>query len=236
MPRIPPDNNDVIVHFLNDSGPNHVNLGSGGALAPFNDYGNPISGVPGLIGSAYYLPGQAISPNHDGTGGGPDLLPTPEVSVSGWIFIKRYQGITGEIFHKQYFENGWSNPFTSIGIQLSSSNDGRWVVYVTTAGVLRSLSISFNYILPQSRWIHVGVTWDGTNLRAYLNGTLVGSSVPGGGDIDYGSIPRGLWYIGSVPGSSTVNGPSMLVQDMRVANIARPQSYFANIYYNGFIP
>lgn len=237
MPRIAPDSNDIIVQLLSDDGPTHLNTGTTGVNSNFTDYGNPIAGVPGLLGKAYYLPGSSISPNHDGTGGGGNTQATPQATLSGWIFLRRYSGLTAEIFHKQYFDNGWSAPFTTLGVQVSNTNDGRWVVYVSTGGTLRSLSMSFNYVMPQSRWCHVGVTWDGTNLRAYLNGTLVGSSVPGGGAIDYNdNTASGLWFVGAVPGSATVNNPPIIVQDVRVANVARPQSYFANIYYNGFKP
>lgn len=235
MPRILPDSNDVIVHYLNDNGPTHINLGSAGSEADFTDYGNPIPGVPGLLGNAYYIPGNVISPNHDGTGGANNTLVTPNVTVSAWIFVRRYVSGFGSIFTKQYFNAGWSGPFLSIGLYINSSADGRWIAYVTTGGVLRTLNISFNYVIPQSRWCHVGETWDGTTLRAYLNGTEVGTLVPGGGAIDYNGS-NGKWFAGAIPDTGSLDSYPLMVQDVRVADVVRPQSYFADVYYNGFLP
>ena len=54
------------------------------------------------------------------------------------------------------------------------------------------------------------------------------------GAIDYGTAGnRGQWYVGGIPGTTTNQDSPIIVQDIRVANVARPQSYFQNIYYNG---
>lgn len=234
MARVAPDANDVFVLLLDDGPGTHINTGTIGSAGNFTDYGNPISGVQGLFGDAMYMPSSYISPNHDGTGGANDVLVTPNVSLSGWVFVRRQPNYFPEIFNKQYFLNGWSPPYLSFGIQMDSGSNGSWTYYITTSGTLKSVSMGASLPMPQGKWCHVGGTWDGTTLRAYLNGTLVGTTVPGGGAIDYGTAGnRGQWYTGAVPGSSTVQGPPILVQDIRIANVTRPQSYFANIYYNG---
>lgn len=235
MPRIAPDSNDVIVHYLNDTGPTHSNSGSAGSSGDFTDYGDPVPGVSGLFNaSAYYMPGQLISSNHDGSGGANNVVVTPNISISAWIFIRKYASGYGAIFNKQYYPGGWSSPYIGIGLYINNTTDGRWIAYISTSGVLRNLTMAGNYILPVGTWCHIGQTWDGTTLTAYLNGTAVGTLVPGGGDIDYGS--NGKWFIGAVPDTGTLDAYPIIIQDVRVADIVRPQSYFANIYFNGNLP
>lgn len=240
MGRIAPDANDVLVYQLNESsGGTRINYGSAGTTGNLTDYGGVLSGVPSKLKidgdfKGMYTPGSIISSNKDGASGANSVLITPEISVSAWVFIRKFSGY-GQIVSKQYTDGAWSSPFIAIGLYVNNSNDGRWIAYVTTSGTLRTLLMGTNYIIPQCSWAHVGCTWDGTTLRAYLNGTQTATLVPGGGAIDYGITP-GDWFIGSIPDTGTNDSPSMIIQDVRVANVVRPQSYFANIYYNGFIP
>lgn len=242
MPRIAPDANDVIVVRLGDAAGTHLNTGTAGATGNWVDYGNPISGAQGLFGDAMYIPSSYISSNHDGAGGGNDILVTPNVSMSGWVFVRRQPNFFGEVFNKQYFLNGWSSPFLSFGIQMDNGSNGGWTFYVTIAGVLRSVSMTVgsntgNFYMPQGRWCHVGGTWNGSTLIAYLNGSVANSTSAFSGTIDYGTAGnRGQWYCGAVPGSSTIQAAPAIIADVRVANVVRPQSYFANIWYNGFTP
>lgn len=239
MVRIAPDANDVFVLLLDEPEGTHTNTGSAGAAGNFVDYGDPFCEVQGLLGDAMYIPSSFISPNHDGSGGANDVLVTPNISMSGWVYVRRQPNYFGEVWNKQYFLNGWSSPFLSFGIQMDNASNGGWTFYITTAGTLRSIAMTDNTnsghnIMPQGRWCHVGGTWDGTTLLVYLNGSQVNTLTPGGGAIDYGtSGNRGQWYTGAVPGSSTVQAGPVIVQDIRIANVVRPQSYFANIYYNG---
>ena len=234
MARIPPDANDVIVIRLAETlGTTlHPNTGTAGSAADFTDYGNPISGVVGPLGNAVYMPGNIISSNHDGVKGGNSVEITPNVSVSAWIFIRRFSGGFSSIFNKQYSTGVWSNPFLSIGWYINNSTDGRWTPNMCTAGTYRFFTTGSNLPLPQGKWCHIGETWNGTTLTAYLNGTSIGTLTPGGGAIDYGGTD-GPWFAGSVPDTGTTESPTYMIQDIRVANVVRPQSYFSNIYYNG---
>lgn len=247
MPRIPPDENDVLVYPLNDGPVTFENKGTSGTADNLTQYGGPVARAMGLLKvedgvfngfGAIYIPSNYISNTHNGAGGANNTLITPNISLSGWVFLRRATNFAAELFNKQYFLNAWSNPFLTFGFQLDSSNDGRCQLYITTNGVLRSVQTPFAYALPIGRWCHIGGTWDGTTLRFYINGTeAVSSSSFSGTVIDYGTLGnRGQWYVGGIPGSSTIQEAPAIIQDVRAANIVRPQSYFANIYYNGFLP
>lgn len=242
MARVAPDGYDVFVLFFNDAAGTHTNTGTAGSLGNFVDYGSPVSGATGLYGDALYIPSAYLTSNHEGSGGANDILVTPTISMSGWVYVRRQTNFFAECWNKQYFLSGWSSPFLTFGMQMDSGNDGGWTWYITTgspgAGTLKSMSIANNtsnraMLMTSGRWYHLGGTWDGTTLTLYLNGVLIGTSVPGGGAIDYGTAARGQWYTGSIPGSSTNQGGPFIIQDLRIANIVRPASYFANIWYKG---
>jgi len=120
---------------------------------------------------------------------------------------------------------------------MHTTQDGQLDLYITSGGVLQTqLRCPANYGIPVGRWCHLGGTWDGTTMNMYINGSLA-TSAAYTATIDYNtSGSPGQWYVGGIPGTSVNQESSIIVQDIRVANIARPQSYFANIYYNGFLP
>lgn len=233
MARVAPDANDVLVYLLNDGPGTHVNTGTAGSAANWTEYGSPISGAQGLFGPALYTVGQPTIANVDGAGGAANVLITPNISLSGWVFIKRYSSTPLELFNKQYFQNGWSNPFLTFGFQMTNSNDGRCDLFITLGGVLQSVNTTSNYLINQGRWTHIGGTWDGSTLKFYVNGNLA-NSTGFSGTIDYNnSSARGLWYVAGIPGTGVNQTGCAIYQDIRAANVVRPQSYFANIYFNG---
>src|SRR5574337_599978 len=235
MARVAPDSNDVFVMLLNDGPGTHLNAGSAGSAGNWVDYGNPISGVSGIISDAMYIPGSYLTSNLDGAGGANDILITPNVSISGWVHQRRFTNFFGELFNKQYFLNGWSTPFLTFGFQMDNTTDGRFKAYITTvsSGNPHSTAAGTNFPLPYGKWAHIGSTWDGTNLTLYMNDSLV-SSAAFTGAIDYNTVgTRGQWYVGAIPGAGTNQTTGAMFNDIRIANVVRPQSYFANIYYQG---
>jgi Concanavalin A-like lectin/glucanases superfamily len=235
MARVAPDGYDVLVYLLNDGPGTHVNTGTLGTAANWTDYGSPISGAQGLFGNALYIAGTPVTASVDGAGGANDLaLITTNVSISGWVYIKRYSTSFVELFEKQYRLNAWSAPFLSFGFQMVNTNDGQCDLYITFGGTLQTqLRTPTPYVLPINRWTHIGGTFDGSTMKFYVNGTLVVSGAYSG-VIDYNTLgSRGEWFCGGVPGGAVNQTGCAIFNDIRVANTLRSQSYFANIYYNG---
>lgn len=234
MTRILPDGNDVMVLLLNETGPVRANSGTLGATANWTDFGVPVSGAQGLLGNAMYIPSAfLVSGVRNGSGGANDILVTPNISLSGWVFMRRSPTYPAEIFNKQYFLDNWVSPFLTFGFQTHSSGD-QCDLYITLGGTLQTaLRTPTSFPMPIGRWFHIGGTWDGTTMRFYINGSLA-TSTTYVGTIDYGTLGnRGQWYVGGIPNTGTNQDSPIIVQDIRIANIVRPQSYFANIYYNG---
>lgn len=239
MVRIAPDANDLLVYLLND-GPTFVNTGTVGAAGNWTLNGNAIAGAQGLFGQALYVAGTPVINEIDGAGGANNVTTGNAISLSGWVFIKRYSTAAVELFNKQYFLNGWSSPFLTFGFQMVTSNDGQCDLYITTTsgaqggGSLQTqLRTPTPYVLPISRWTHIGGTWDGATMKFYVNGSLVASGAYGN-SIDFNVLGnRGQWYCGGIPGTSVNQTGCAIFHDIRVANVVRPQSYFANIYFSG---
>lgn len=240
MVRVAPDSNDVLVLPLNDGPVHHLNKGTE-TNADWTFYGGTVSKAAGILDmetdfNAIYIPGSNITGTRSGTGGANDVLVSPNISLSGWVFLRKYPPSYGELFNKQYFINGWSSPFLTFGFQMLNTVDGRCDLYITTDGTLRVISSSFAYPLPLGKWFHLGGTWDGTNLIMYMNGNVYASGTFAG-TISYPSAgTRGQWYAGGILSTTNQEAPA-IIQDIRLANITRPQSYFANIAHQGlFVP
>lgn len=241
MSRVLPDANDVLVYQLDEAGPTRINYGTAGASANWTDFGSPRSNCAGPMGfDAMYIPSAYLVNARNGSGGANDVVFSPNISLSGWINMRRYTNYSAEVFNKQYFANGWSTPFLTFGFQTVSSSDGQCDLYITTttgaqgAGTLQTqLRTPTPFVIPRGIWSHIGGTWDGTTMRFYLNGNLI-TSANYTGTIDFNTLGgRGQWYVGGIPGTTTNADSPIIVQDIRVANVVRPQSYFANIYYTG---
>ena len=106
------------------------------------------------------------------------------------------------IVSKPFNGPAWSYPYVSDLIRLNNTSSVEFDVgngstfsafapgYPTSAGV----------------WYYAVQTYDGTNLSAYLNGALVGTSTAVSGNIAYdgaGSIP---WIVGADYGASPYGG------------------------------
>ena len=201
-----------------------------------------MSGVPGIIPNgpefkALYIPGTYISNNRDGSGGAVDVVPNLPLTLSGWVYLRRYTNYFGEVFNKQYALNAWSSPFLSFGFQTQNTSDGSLEFYVAINGTLQVIRSNVNFFyLPLGRWAHIGGTYDGTTMRMFINGVQASQATVAGSTITYAPQgSRGQWYTGGIPGSSTNQAAPIIVQDIRIANVARPASYFANIYRQSFL-
>jgi len=229
--RIPPDANDIAVWTLQEASGNFLNSGSGGA-DPLQDIGaTPVirqaSGLvlPYAVGLGMVAPFTTTLSTTTGSGTDTIIEPAFPATVSCWVKIFSFNntGSFQHIFEKLYrpITSGWSTPYTAsaLGMGLNSGSVG-----------LKFHNITDVYALGLGEWHHIGATYDGTTAKMYVDGSLIATSAQTGA-IDYGS--HGPWIIGQNPANSSESAFSGLIQDIRVANIARPASYFQKVYQAG---
>jgi len=103
-------------------------------------------------------------------------LPVRDISVESWVRLEsgtRWGGIAGFVQDNGAFERGWV-----LGYDESSFNFA-----LSATGTLDYLTAASGFEL--GRWHHVVGTYDGRNLRVYVDGVLEAESRSQSGDIDY---------------------------------------------------
>ncbi|MFV8322475.1 choice-of-anchor D domain-containing protein [Flavobacterium sp. LS2R12] len=120
------------------------------------------------------------------------------------------------------------NPaFTSEGVIVGQNN---FQIRITAAkkleAVVNGTSVLFNTTLNVSQWYNVGVIYDGSNIKLYLNGALVASQAK------TGSIPAdaSLLTLGRDPSTSTKYFKGK-IDEVRVFNLALTESQLQRMVY-----
>lgn len=108
----------------------------------------------------------------------------------------------------KFWNANWSDPYFQYGLELSSGNRPTLIIGTTTGYRTASMSSTLSY----GQWNHLGVTFNGTEARFYLNGTLV-STQPLVGSITARSNPLGI-------GADQSNGQGFrgAMDDVRIYN------------------
>lgn len=152
------------------------------------------------------------------------LNPANPITLS--VFIQPREAFTGAVLLKSYRPVGtWTSPFRSMYLGISDAA-GHVVMSVTIAATEQACtSIGGDHITTGS-WHHIGGTYDGSNTKVYLDGSLVKTCAQAGA-IDYGT--SGPWILGVHPGDSTTVAAAQF-DEPRVATVARAQSYFQTVW------
>lgn len=263
MPRFTPDLHDQIVWLLNETSGNYQNAGQfqpGGSLTNLaTNNSNMIRTGTGVFttnciqvpGTSNFPAGSSATRNY--ISGANTVTIAAPISVSCWVNLRSYTSSNNTHFiAKEYRDpsisgNSWVAPFQAINIStLTSNGGGDWSAAIATSS---STSVGFtvtDFPIPLGIWSHIGMTYDGANIRAYLNGCqciLNGNptlNTQGAAALSYtdGTNGFGPWRIGAITstGSGNKEECNAQVQDVRIANVARPLSYFQKIYSNGALP
>jgi hypothetical protein len=263
MPRLHPDVNDQIVWLLNETSGTYQNTGQ---LLP-NDPSTQLSttgsiistgtgifttNCPQIPGTSNFPVGSSATRNY--IAGAKNVLINPPITLSCWVYLRSYT-TTGNnlgLILKEYRDSGitnsWSAPFLAIGIYMLNSNSGGdWYGAVAINATTQAIFTVTDFPIPLGVWSHIGMTYDGTNIRTYLNGCQMiyysGSTqmnTVSASALSYtdGTNGFGFWKAGAITatGSANKEEPNCQIQDVRIANVARPLSYFKRIYQSGALP
>lgn len=263
MTRVFPDSHDQLVWLLNETSGAYRNTG---VLSPNNSTtdlnitnttirtGTGLFNTPcvQLCGTTNIPTGSSSTRNT--IGGASTITVAPPITVSCWVNLRSYttaQNTT--IIAKEYRNpslsgNTWTNPFNTIMLGTATTNGGGdWFCSVALTSSTTATFTVTDFLIPLGQWSHIGMTMDGTNMRLYLNGCQMiyysGStqlSTVAAATLSYtdGTNGFGQWRTGAIvsTGSPNKEEANAQIQDIRVANIARPLSYFKTVYAAGALP
>lgn len=263
MPRIAPDLNDQLIWPLTETSGAYRNVGQYLPNDPSTDLsitnsvtrtGAHVFGgnCPQIPSTSNFPSGSSATRNY--LSGASSVLITPPITLSFWVYLRSYTSSNAQgLVYKEYRDpilnaNGWTSPFKAIGVTVFSTNNGQdWGGHVAIDSSTQAIFTVTDFPIPLGVWSHVGMSYDGTNIRSYLNGCQM---IRYSGGVQTNTFPAaalsytdgthgyGDWKIGGVSatGSSTKEEPSANIADVRIANVARPLSYFKKVYESGALP
>jgi len=206
---------------------------SEGAVA-YDSSGNNHNGI--LENGAHFVSG--IMNNAVEFDGADDRVPAGAFDVTGgdghitiaaWIKADDFDVMDGRIISKAAGKAEKNHYW-----MLSTIFNGRsrLCFSLKSNGVTETLIPSSGYLIPEI-WTHVVATWDGSTMRLYKDGVLVGSKAKNGildtnGDVEVaiGNQPTGA-------GNKPFDG---LIDDLRIYNVALSQSEIQELMYSSEEP
>lgn len=186
MARINPDTNDILVYKLDETSGVYRNTGSTLPNDSLTDltvsgtivrtgtgvHGTPCPWFPGTSG---YPSGASATRNY--LFGANTINPQPPISISFWVNQRSYinngnfQQYVKKLFRDHTVTNTSAAPFFSFEISNASTNSGQDLYFGMTNSITTQTNMTItDFPMPLFQWNHIGVTHDGTNIRAYLNG------------------------------------------------------------------
>lgn len=224
--RAATDSHDTIVWTLDEASGTYANSGNGGTLAltpttgtsGYYTQGNTALFASGFLATNTRLESPATSIGESNT-----------ITVSCWFRAPNTLAAMADLVTKKYQE-AYSGPTGSIELLI----DNTGLIY----GVIADATNTAQYIVPPvyarvaiGSINHAGVTYDGTTANVYLNGSLVASAAVTG-PIAYNT--HRMWTVDGYNFSGTAGGYlTGWIDDIRVANTARPASWFLSVWQSG---
>jgi hypothetical protein len=220
------DSDTIINWKFDESGVPYTNSGSGSALNLTTSTGTPAS-VTGIFNKALGCSGSIVTTGNTSV----NEPNATSLTVSAWVKARSYASFATVINKAYRNNNSWSSPFVSIYLSLSNTGDGAWgPAIATTGGVLTQPVIGGAFRLHLGDWTLLSYTYDGSNLRSYINGALANTTAISGA-IDYGT--HGPWDVGGVSNAGVGQFWDGLIDDVRVENVVRSQAYFEAMFKAG---
>jgi hypothetical protein len=245
--RIATDANDQLVYTFDEADAPFLNSGSGGS-ANLTRNGTVVANQTGLFTKSVRFPGDSVSPhNYLKTADNIAEVAYP-VTLSCWSFgiALGYWGGTygswGGLIIKQRATGTWAYPppapNAALALRVREYSADGISIGLKTVGDTNTVWWLVGPGLRTYSWNHIGMTYDGAYVKAYINGRLVLNTAKTGA-IDYGA--HGQWVIGATPGSEkNFNGYEITncglcgyVDDVRVASVIRSASWFSDVWTYG---
>ena len=223
------DSHDLICWTLDETASPFLNTGAGGACS-LTAAGDVSPGLLSVFGSGAYLKntsGTRLVSNNSTVGSSATVG-----TLHGWIKPLSFPAYSSGVI-KIYDQIGqpWASPYMSIGVYLDSSTAGAFYAWVSVSGTAHYVHNTTDEWARcvANQWSHIAVVYDGINIKAYLNGTLLGMAAAAG-VIDWGN--GGPWNFGDVVNNP--GGPQHAIFDeWRFRDVAMSASDVAATYRRG---
>jgi hypothetical protein len=152
---------------------------------------------------------------------GSSLNLTKEITISTWI---KWNGF-GNSLQNIFTNGGWSNALRIVND--GGVNQNKLLFQLNIDGSVRYLYS--NFLIDNSSWYHVTATYDGTNMKLYVNGVLdsilnaPGEIIPFSGNSN---------YIGTEGINYFFNGS---LDEFKLYEVALSENEIRNVYFDNFI-
>lgn len=230
MGRILPDAADLVVWEMNENALPFRNKGSMGSsmdLTSQSAAGWSANNVGRTNACPYFPGGRSCYVYNDNT----NFRPNYPITISHWIYLTGY--MVWGMAVTRWTDSSWVGPYaTWYPWQLAGEPGPRqswWWALVKTdgggGGAGPPNSADSQYDTVTGIWYHIGIVYDGVKIQTYWQGQKINENALWG-NIVYNS--------GSVRTNIGASGyPENLqgyVDDIRIAGVARPASWFAAMY------
>jgi len=199
----------------------NFNEGTGTTAADFTANGNlaTLSGaswVTGKYGSGLTFNGGSSS--HLSVANSPSLnISGSEMTISVWM-NPLAPSTSDTVVLGKFWNTGWTDPYFQYGLEMASGNRPTFIIGTTTGYRAAVMSSAVTY----GQWTHVGVTFNGTQVKFYINGVLTDTQSLTGTI----TARNNSMHIGS----DQANGQGFkgILDDIRIYNKALSQAEIAN--------
>ena len=238
--RVAPDAHDLGVWRMDEASGSFANTGADGAL--------DLVPSAGWTAVDYARSGQLVTcvspPSLDAYIASADspsgCQPAGALTVWSWILLTRESDRYAVAIGKLHAASGWAGPYFDYALDVMPTGSyGHWRAHINiggavdglktielggTSGTSTSNGSSFTIGVPHL----LGLTHDGTTLKAYFDGALAGS-MSAVGSIGYGTGP--IVRAGITPATGAGGfGLYGLLGEARVADTVRSAAYFREVY------
>jgi hypothetical protein len=172
--------------------------------------------VDSLMGRAFSFDGDTCVSVDDS-----ESLDITRATLEAWV----KPSVSTQTSYARIVFKGTNNPFVPLYFLAydGSGTHMRMVVYIN--GVAKSAT-SITTLTDPSTWYHIAGTYDGTDVKIYVDGTLEGTTVVlGDGEIDIGSEALG---IGRNP-EANIYGYKGFIDEVRIWNTALTEEQLGSV-------
>lgn len=212
---------------------------TGSAGGSLTAEGNGVAaGIPGVYGDCVYLDGNTMMRD---TSSMTHYPPTNSITLEAWARPVNSNGYQDLIAKKYVNDGSWSQPYASVTLGIING-----IIRVECAFGADGTATSYSefrtqqnaYLPIVGHWNHIGMTFDGSTIIVYHNGSPAPVSLTTGPSlgsaIDWHTSNPGPWSVGGVKGTSTLfNTFTGHIDQARVWSVVKDADYFKQTYKRG---